>query len=220
MPLKDDFLTRAVEQMAKTVVTVTTLKERAQFDEALSEVNRAYRANTGSGREIIHLLPSEQLIDLLGSSGVVDAEKCLLIAELLRVETEVLEARDGEAPPALLLKSLDLLLEALLAEDTLLPDYAARVEFLEKALEDYSLPPSTERRLFEFYALQGAYAEAEDWLFRLLEGSGSDPELLARGRRFYGALLAQSDELLEQGGLPRNEVEEGLAALEGRDAPV
>ena len=134
MPLKDDFLTRAVEQMAKTVVTVTTLKERAQFDEALSEVNRAYRANTGSGREIIHLLPSEQLIDLLGSSGVVDAEKCLLIAELLRVEADVLEARDGEAPPALPLKSLDLLLEALLAEDTLLPDYAARVESLEKNL--------------------------------------------------------------------------------------
>ena len=215
MPLKDDFLTRVIEQMAKTIVTVTTLKERAQFDEALAEVNRAYRANTGSGREIIHLLPSEQLIGLLGSSGVVDAEKCLLISELLRVEADVLEARDGEASPALRLKSLDLLLEALLAEDTLLPGYAAQATALEGKLEDYSLPPGTERRLFEFYALQGAYAEAEDWLFRLLERAGSDPELLARGRRFYGALLALPDEALEQGGLPRDEVEEGLAALEG-----
>ena len=215
MPLKDNFLTRVTEQTAKTVTTVMTLKDRAQFDEALAELDRAYRANTGSGGDIIHLLPSEQLIDLLGSSGTVDAEKCLIIAELLRVEAEVLEARDAQVSPALLLKSLDLLLEALLAEDTLLPDYTARVEALEEKLEDYSLPPGTERRLFEFHALRGAYAEAEDRLFGLFERT-RDPELLARGRRFYGALLAQSDEALERGGLPRGEVEEGLAALEKR----
>ncbi len=215
MPLKDNFLTRATEMMTKTITTVTTLRDRAQFDEALAEINRAYRANTGSGRDIIHLLPSEQLIDLLGSSGTVDAEKCLIIAELLRIETEVLAARDAQASPALSLKSLDLLLEALLAEDSLVPDYAGQVTSLEETLEDYSLPPGTERRLFEFHALRGAYAEAEDRLFGLLE-RGPDPELLARGRRFYGALLAQSDELLERGGLPRDEVEEGLAALNGK----
>lgn len=215
MPLKDDLVTRMMERIEQIILTVTALKEESRFDEALAEIEGTTRESTGSGLDVIHLLPSEGLVDLLSSAGTINAERCLLIAELLRLEEGVREARGEAASPARLLKAFDLLLEALLAEEALLPAYSSRVAPLYAKLEAFELPPQTERRMFEFAALRGDFAEAENRLFSLLQTCGPDAELLARGRRFYRALLEQSDATLEAGGLPRDEVREGLHGLEG-----
>ncbi|MDQ3460312.1 MAG: DUF6483 family protein, partial [Deinococcota bacterium] len=56
---------------------------------------------------------------------------------------------------------------------------------------------------------------AEDVLFSLLEAA-PDELLLEQGRSFYRTLLSLDDDSLEAGGLPRDEVEEGLGELERR----
>lgn len=65
--------------------------------------------------------------------------------------------------------------------------------------------------LFEGMEGIGRYAYAEDILFDFVE---ANPEARARGLAFYDRLLALGDKALSEGGLPREEVLEGKAALE------
>ena len=67
--------------------------------------------------------------------------------------------------------------------------------------------------LVGFAEALGAYARAEDALFKVLRLIGPDPRIVERGKSFYGALLALDDTQLEQGNLPRDEVEESYQKL-------
>jgi tetratricopeptide (TPR) repeat protein len=206
---------RSVEQFAQTLGAILQLKQSGRFDEALVHLDDAYRQHTGSDSSLIHRLPAKQLLDLLKTSGRLDVERCLFIAELLRAETEVRHERDGLVPVSLYAKALDLYLDVLQAEALLLEPYGDRVGQLLTRLNDADvrLSPATQRRLFAYHTSRGAYAQAEDALFRLLEQLGPVPELLTEGHRFYEGLLALPDEALKRGNLPRMEVLEGLTAL-------
>lgn len=76
--------------------------------------------------------------------------------------------------------------------------------------------------LIYFHERTGAYASAEDALFKALEVVGDNEEILQRGKQFYESCRKQADTRLEEGNLPRDEVEEGyneiLARLERAQA--
>lgn len=53
------------------------------------------------------------------------------------------------------------------------------------------------------------FADAEDSLWKAIELVGNDPRLLERGQNFYEHCRKQADSRLEEGNLPREEVEQG-----------
>lgn len=57
------------------------------------------------------------------------------------------------------------------------------------------------------------FADAEDALWKGLEVSSNHVDILRRGVAFYDAIRKQADERLEEGNLPREEVEEGRGDL-------
>ncbi len=69
-------------------------------------------------------------------------------------------------------------------------------------------------RLINYCEAGGRFALAEDAIFKLLGMFPKRPEVIARGKKFYHAILALSDEALEGGDLPRDEAEESLKELE------
>ncbi len=211
MPLKDDFLTRMTERLEQTLIQVDSLTTQGRVDEALAMINTAYRESTGSDAQMVHRLSTADLLNLLSTTGVLEVEKCLLMGELLYAETRVKESQGVSVSAQDYLKMIELYLHALTAEAGLIPHYQAKVTRLLDVLGD--LPYMTERRLFEYFALKGDFAAAEDRLFDLLEQAPQD-ELLERGLEFYQHLLTLSDGELEAGNLPRGEVEESLASLQ------
>ncbi|QDG49257.1 tetratricopeptide repeat protein [Persicimonas caeni] len=60
----------------------------------------------------------------------------------------------------------------------------------------------------------GNFADAEDALWKGLEVSGNHPDILHRGVAFYENARKQADARLEEGNLPRDEVEEGYKDLQ------
>jgi len=70
--------------------------------------------------------------------------------------------------------------------------------------------------LISYNEQMGAFAEAEDSLFKALELVGNDPRLLARGKVLYESLRKQADKRLEAGGLPREEVQESYEEIMSR----
>ena len=104
-------------------------------------------------------------------------------------------------------------LEAYLAAPQSCPEDApVKIAFLASKLSGFLVPEAAQRKLFVYYEIRGDYAQAENMIFHLAEGGAADAP--AMGAAFYERLQAQSDEELERGGLPREEMEEGFEAFE------
>lgn len=215
MPLKDDLIQRTLEQLADVVRALSGLKSTQNIAAAEAALQEAYREHTGADATLFRQLSSDQLLRVLSSAGVLDREKSFLIATLFEAESTLAQAKGERAPVALQLKAFDLYLEAALAElatDTIDDTIAG----MQRALAEFVLPEATQWRLLDYEVLRGRYAAAEDELFALLEQFGPSDFLNKRGRSFYRDLQARSDAELSAGGLPRAEVEEGLANFEAR----
>jgi hypothetical protein len=71
----------------------------------------------------------------------------------------------------------------------------------------------TWRDIFELEGRHQRYAQAEDALFHAIDLADDPTDHVKRGIRFYQTLLKLPDEVLEEGDLPRVEVEEALDEL-------
>jgi hypothetical protein len=211
--IRSDYLLRLAEQMASFLAQVLwgrTVPDPAEQARAFQAASLQY---LGLGYEIIEALPEEELLRLLSGRQGLDIEKCFLAAELLRTHAQFLEEnRQLAAAATRYARSLRLFLEAFphlpgLARE---PAVAKIREAIERT-RGAGLPAATVALLVNFHRETGDLAKAEDALFALLE---ADAELAkTAGEAFYQSLLALSDEQLAQGGLPRDEVEEGQAAF-------
>ena len=215
VPLKDDLIQRTLEQLAEVVRALGGLGDPNGVARVEATLQEAYREHTGADAALFRSLPSDQLLSVLSSAGVLDREKSFLLATLFGAEAALARAKGERAPVALQLKAFDLYLEAALAE---LDAEELDTNIAETRLElaDFVLPEATQWRVLEYDTLRGRYADAEDGLFALLETFGPSDPLKARGRAFYRALQAKPDAALNAGGLPRTEVDEGLATFEAR----
>ena len=214
-----DYILRLVEQLAKTLGAVLTLKKARRFDEAERVITEAARNLVGLDIETLLALPIDQIVTLFSPGGSLDTGKCLVVAELLYEEGEVKDLQGDERTAYISrTRALALLLEVSGREDLArIPDaeaYLRKIETLTRALATYAPAPDIQRRLIHHHERRGNFADAEDVLFDLID-AGHD-EILVSGIKLYERLLAKSDEELERGKLPRSEVEEGLSQLRAR----
>lgn len=79
-----------------------------------------------------------------------------------------------------------------------------------EALDAYVV---SEINLISFHESARRYADAEDCLWKAMDVSNNDPEVIRRGLNFYENCRKQTDARLEKGGLPRDEVDEAYEEL-------
>ena len=220
MPIRDDLVLRTIRQIAHVLAHLLGKRDQDAFERLLLELDAVYEGQLGMRRSLLHDLEGESLIAILSSTGTLDRDRAFLLSELLRAEAIGLATRDRPVPPELRLKALNLALAA--ADEDLdaeeLPD---RIVEHQEALAGADLPEPTLWRLFDHRVRRGGFAGAEDLLFEALDRFGAEPDRITRGRAFYRDLRTRTDAALGRGGLPREEIEEGAAALEARaeDAP-
>ncbi len=208
MPQKDDFLSRLQAQLRETLELASKLSAEGRPDDALSVVRTAQRNLLGLEPALLSRLPSAELLKLLGPAGTPDTERTLSCAELLSAEFDILTLK-GEADPVQAEKVLTLYLTVFAAEPGFAPAYTPRLAVLTQSPDD--VPPATRHALAEVYRAAGNFGEAENWLYRWRD---LEPDAAQGwGELFYCELLTLSDETLVEGGLPRDEVEEGLAEV-------
>ncbi len=211
-----DYLLRMIEMLGQVMAKVLGQKDLKSTEEALLDIDRAGKMFIGLDSVMVSSFSDEDLIALLHSGGALDTNKCLAVAELQYAEGQVLELRnDGKEFLLRYQRSLNFFLEAIIEDrDISAGLYDEKINFLLGKLNDILLPTSVLKKLFQYYEHQGAYAKAEDVLFELIETNPA--ETRNDGIVFYKRLLCKTDDELERGNLPRNEVEEGMRELMGR----
>jgi uncharacterized protein DUF6483 len=221
--IRRDYILRMLQEFLELLSRLRSLKRDQRWSEATGLVEEEVRRLLGTDpRSVLTLSETELLAKLIqGEPSQAVREKMWLVTTLLK---EAGEAAAGEGriedSRAFFLKGLHLLLETLTENDDAdFPDFVPRVELFVSALESAPLPLETQARLMQHYERSGQYAKAEDQLFTMLEAAPVYPGLKELGIGFYKRLQGKSDRELSDGGLPREEVEAGLAELSHAQKP-
>jgi hypothetical protein len=150
---QQDYILRVAEDVGRALAQIIYHEEIQDYQGALSLIDELFKQTVGMGSGFIHAISEETLLTMLTLLGILDVEKALLIATLLKAEGDIYEDQ-GNADEAYFsyLKSVNLFLEIVLRDDNLHDlRCSSEIEDLLGKLEAYELPLNTRRLLFQLY---------------------------------------------------------------------
>jgi len=214
-----DYLMRQIELFTRRLTILLGLRQYDKFEEAFIYVDDLYLQMLGMTSHFVNSLSEKMLLEMISPLGVLNVDKCLWLAVLLKAEGDIYDdqGKDTESYYRYL-KSLFLFLSAFSYEKSLRDTQLGTelVTLLDK-LDAYELPLPTGKQLFVYYELYGQYDKAENTLFEMLEREDIEQtdheQLLEDGKAFFERLLRKSDSDLLAGNFSRVEVQEGIAQL-------
>jgi hypothetical protein len=212
--IERDYFMRMISILTQMIARILFLKNKREFPKALQDIKTTSKTLLGVDSDLMRRLSPQQIMQLFGSDLTVAVPKSYVAAVLFKEEAEVRALMGEEDEPArLYLRSLTLLLDVYeWAKESIEPDHPQVIEEVINKLRDYTLPAELQEKLFRYRERRGEYAKAEDVLYDILE---TKPEFREEGVQFYRRLLEKEDEELSKGGLPRDEVVEGMEELGG-----
>jgi hypothetical protein len=148
-----DYILRIAEDVGRALAQIIYHQEIRDYQGALTLIDEVFKQTVGAGSGFIHAISEETLLAMLSLLGILNVEKALLIATLLKAEGDIHEDQGNpDAAYDSYLKSLNLFLEILLRDDKL-HDLRVfpQVEELLGKLEAYELPLNTRRLLSQYY---------------------------------------------------------------------
>src|SRR6266487_5934310 len=148
-----DYILRIAEDVGRALAQIIYHKKIQDYQGALSLIDELFKQSVGMGSGFIHAVSEETLLAMLTVLGVLDLEKALMIAKMLKAEGDIYEEQGNpDAAYDSYLKSLNLFLEILLGDDHLhdLRVSPEVVDLLGK-LDAYELPMDTRLLLSHYY---------------------------------------------------------------------
>ncbi|MBK6536775.1 MAG: hypothetical protein IPG09_03010 [Ignavibacteria bacterium] len=205
--LQRDYLMRMTEMLTAVIAKVMFNKEIKNYEEAEKEIETAAKTIVGLDLRIINILNPEDIIQLMKTSDLY-AGRCLVSAELLKEYADVHEL-NGKDNSSIILKSLNLYIEAILSKELPEPEkYYSKINELISFIAESDLQDDLNFKIIDYYEFSGQYSKAEDMIFELIENNNKD--IIDRSVSFYKKLLHRTDEELESGNLSREEVNDAL----------
>jgi hypothetical protein len=150
---QNDYSLRIAEDVGRALAQVISHKEMHDYQGSLALIDALFKQAVGAGSGFIHAISEETLLAMLTFLGVLNVEKALLVATLLKAEGDIYADQGSpEAAYESYLKSLNLLLEIFMCDDNLHDlRVSTEVEDLLGKLEAYELPHNSKRLLFQLY---------------------------------------------------------------------
>lgn len=213
--LHDDYLMRLLRPFIAALAEIIFLKKERDAGRALEAIDTASVRLLGLNASLLTLLSERYLTDLLEVETDYGALRCAILAALLKQEGDVYALLENEnAAVTRWQKALRIYMQVLPTHN--IPDEASHLpEIIDMAnrLRGFEVDPELRHTLMGFFEGRRQYAQAENVLYDLIEGSPDPLPEIERGIAFYERLLPLHPGRLISGGLPPAEIAAGLAEL-------
>jgi len=213
--LTEDYFMRMINQMLAVLTQILFHKEAGQYQEAQVLVNQSLEELLGVPPKLLKQMDDASLLRLLTTQGELDPDRLAMIAELYNLEGDLLSDESLEQEAAFdYLRSLTFFLEiSLSGKDQGISDIDGMINKLEIKLAGQKLPIEIRYRLFEHYAKQGAYFQAEEQASYLLKEGDRLNEYLPGIINYYESQLELTEGELLTSGVARQKLIERLDSL-------
>jgi len=213
---RDDFISRQIQIFVQILARILGLSKGREFLDAQALLEITFREQLGTDIYTFLTTPDEHMVDFLtlGQRDTTALTRCgFAVALLQTAATLYREAGKVDQGMAYLQKALNLLLEMELTveEAPELPEFVPTVEELIEGADLHQLTTDSRGALVFYFERVGTYTSAEKVLNSMLTDQPHDEETRALAISFYEYLLDESDEQLEKGGLPREQIQKALA---------
>jgi hypothetical protein len=212
-----DYIMRMLTSFTAVVARLMGLRKEMDNEQVFVVVNETLEKYFRLNSKMIQALTDRDLLNMLSNNEELDNEKAITIAYLLKAEGESYEAIGSTNESyKRYLTALTLYLAAVQNDAYVdIINFHFEIDDLLARLHSYELPASYKLQLFDYYNKTGQFDAAENKLFELIESdqtpeNSAGPEISQKGIKFYKKLLQMDDAELIAGGLPRNEVIDGL----------
>jgi tetratricopeptide (TPR) repeat protein len=219
--MQTDWLVQQFSQFGRVLAIILGLKKRQEYRASLEAIEEALNTLLDLDLEKLRDVSPAELFHRLtiAETMMIGREKVLFAATLLNEAGDVYMAQDQtEESTTCYVQALQLLLELITTDDLVsLPNHTPTVEDMLAKIDPEALPLETWHAAMRYFEKVGAYAQAEDVLFQMLDTVSDDPEtisdLIAIGDLFYVRIQQQSDVALIAGNLARSEIATGILDL-------
>jgi hypothetical protein len=210
-----DYIMRSIQHFGGFLTRVLASVSKGNTEEAKTDLQVGAERYFGLRLDLILGMDNDSLLNMLGQQGNLDIEKLYVATQLVRCEANIRAAENSDTAFDLYCRSLGLLLSGFSEMDDSFEGAASlAIDHILDALTGQELPIELSRGLVHYHEYHGRYDTAENHLFGLFDReNGLAPDF---GESFYARLIEKPDSDLEGGGLPRDEVSEGLAELRRR----
>jgi hypothetical protein len=210
-----DYIMRMINMMMAMLIRLTGLKQEKDYPKAILDIQTTGRMFFGIDWSLITSFSFDEIMKLFGSDFSVAVPKAYVLGVLMKEEADIRGLMAEESRSVDLgIKALNILLETYLQfNEPVERQHTKFIDELLPLLRFQPLPIEVRERIFRYEETQGRFDKAEDELFRILD---ANPGFAVEGTRFYERLLKLSREQLHNGGLPREEVLDGLSDLKHR----
>lgn len=207
-----DYFMRMIAQMTEAIGQIMQLRREQKQAEALLVIDELLDKEFRMSGKLIRSLSDEDLIQVMSTNGHPDTDSLQAIGLLLKQEAHLYAELGKEAESFTgYVRALRLFLRlALLDAEPTIVDPRDEIRDLLETLQPYELPAPAKRLVMAWHEAEGRYADMENLMYELLEDMAL-PASEAAG--IYERLLQLEDVKLEAGGLPRDEIEQGLTEL-------
>ncbi|MFN2212041.1 MAG: DUF6483 family protein [Anaerolineales bacterium] len=210
--LTEDYFLRMINQMLVVLTQILYHKDAGQYQEAQILIEQSLEQLLGVRPGLLKQMDDDSVLRLLTSQGELDPDRLAMVAELYKLEGDLLVAQNVN-PEAdnLYLRSLTFYLQiSLNGNPQGLISLDDKIDELYQKFSDRDVPEEVLYLLFDYYEERGDYARVEQQISGLLKKDDHLPVILPGIIAYYGALLEKSDQDLAAGGISRALIQAGL----------
>lgn len=178
-------------------------------------INKEIKALVGLDIEVLNTLNFSNVIEIVKKDNQYNAERYIALGELLYYEGLVRKRLDDYSGKInYYKKALDSFFAAYLEEKSIEDKYLVDVYELARDISYCDYNTDENIYIFKFYEINNQFDKAEDMLFHIIKDNNKDKNYIDMGIEFYNRLKEISEDRLEKGNLPINEVNDSLKELE------
>lgn len=184
------------------------------IEDALKKVDRGMKGILGLDIMTVNTLSFSNVIELISKENQYNSDRYMALGELLYFQGYIYGKQHDETNKInYYKKSVRSFYEAYHECKEIDERYKVDITEMLDFLSEYELELSESNILFKLYEYNRHFDKAENILFDMIKKSSKSEEVIHQGIEFYNRIKELDKEILEEGNLPLEEINDSLSEI-------